>query len=196
MIRPHIKLQGRGPTPEIPTACIRKKGGNLTKIYRLLVLPLVVLGAWAQSDRGTITGTVADPTGALIPAARVVLTNVETGSRSETVTTTTGNYTLAALPVGTYRLSVEHAGFSKSEMTNIEVQVAVTTRLEVVLQVGSATQSVEVTGESTLLRAESGEQSTTIQALFPRPDRHRRLRFCENSGQLFGQRKYLQSKHI
>jgi len=134
----------------------------LKQIYRLLTLSLAVACAWAQSDRGTITGTVADPTGALIPASKVVLTNVETGSRSETVTTTTGNYTLAALPVGTYKLAVEHPGFSKSEMTNIVVQVAVTTRVDVVLQVGSATQSVEVSAESTLLKTESGEQSTTV----------------------------------
>ena len=70
--------------------------------------------AFAQSDRGTITGTVADPTGALIPAAQIVLTNAETGYRAETVTTATGNYTLPALPVGVYKLSVSHAGFSKA----------------------------------------------------------------------------------
>jgi Carboxypeptidase regulatory-like domain/TonB dependent receptor-like, beta-barrel len=118
--------------------------------------------AFGQSDRGTITGTVADPTGALIPAAQVVLTNAETGYRAETVTTATGNYTLPALPVGVYKLSVSHAGFSKADRTNISVQVAVTTRVDVELQVGSATQAVEVSAESTLLKTESGEQSTTI----------------------------------
>jgi hypothetical protein len=118
--------------------------------------------AVAQSDRGAITGTVADGSGALIPGAAITLTNAETGYRSETVSTTTGNYTLAALPVGVYKLTVEHPGFSKSEQNNITVQVAVTTRVDVALQLGTATQSVEVSAESTLLKTESGEQSTTI----------------------------------
>src|SRR5947207_11122135 len=108
--------------------------------------------AFAQSDRGAITGTVADATGALIPGAPIVLMNADTGTRSETVTTATGNYTLPALPVGTYKLSVEKPGFSKYERTNISVQVAVTTRVDVVLQVGSATQSIDVDAESTLLK--------------------------------------------
>ncbi len=134
----------------------------MKKLLRVFPALLAVTCAFAQSDRGIITGTVADPTGALIPAAQVVLTNGETGYRAETVTTATGNYTLAALPVGVYKLSVTHAGFSKAERTNISVQVAVTTRVDVELQVGAATQSVEVSAESSLLKTESGEQSTTI----------------------------------
>ena len=128
----------------------------------LTVFALTISGAFAQSDRGAITGTVVDALGALIPAAQVNLTNKDTGAHHETVTTGTGNYTLPALPVGTYTLSVEHPGFSKYERANIEVQVAVTTRVDVVLQVGTATQSVEVSAESTLLKTESAEQSTTI----------------------------------
>jgi hypothetical protein len=116
----------------------------------------------AQSDRGAVTGTVSDSSGALIPGAPVVLTNTSTGAKSETVTTGTGNYTLLQLPVGTYTLTVEQAGFSKYERTNIQVQVAVTTRVDVVLAVGSTTESVTVTAESTLLRSETAEQSMTI----------------------------------
>jgi hypothetical protein len=118
--------------------------------------------AFAQSDRGTITGTVADATGALIPGAQVVLTNQETGTRSETVTTSTGNYTITALPAGAYTLSVEHQGFSRLEQTNIRVQVAVTTRVDAVMQVGQANQSVQVSAEASMLKTESAEQSSTI----------------------------------
>ena len=92
----------------------------------------------------------------------MVLTNNETGAKSDTVTTGTGNYSLLQLPVGTYTLTVEKAGFSKYEQTNIQVQVAVTTRVDVVLKVGSATESVTVTAESTLLKIENAEQSMTI----------------------------------
>src|SRR5262249_53154413 len=137
--------------------------GSMKNICLILALSFfMVAGAFAQSDRGIITGTVADATGAMVPAAQVTLTNNETAARYETVTTETGNYTLPALPVGSYKLTVEHTGFSKAERTNVSVQVAVTTRLDVVLQIGTAAQSIEVGAESTLLKTESGEQSTTI----------------------------------
>jgi hypothetical protein len=116
----------------------------------------------AQSNRGAITGTVLDSTGAVVPGAQVVLTNSETGAKSDTVSTGTGNYSLLELPVGTYTLAVEKAGFSKSEQTNIQVQVAVTTRVDVVLKVGAATESVTINAESTLLKTENAEQSMTI----------------------------------
>jgi len=120
----------------------------------LAVLPLTcaLLG---QSNRGAITGTVSDSTGSLVPGVEVVLVNTDTGAKSDTVTTGTGNYSLLQLPVGTYTLTVEKAGFSKFEQSNIQVQVAVTTRVDVVLKVGAATESVTVTAESTLLKSES-----------------------------------------
>jgi hypothetical protein len=123
---------------------------------------LLAFGAFAQSDRGTITGTVSDPSGAMIPAAKITLTNVDTGAKWETVTTETGNYTLPSLPVSTYKLSVEASGFSRYEQTNIRVQVAVTTRIDIALQVGQSTQAIEVVAESSMLKTESAEQSTTV----------------------------------
>jgi hypothetical protein len=126
---------------------------------------LAFLLSWSlsgQSNRGAITGTVSDSGGAVVPGVQVVLTNSETGAKSDTVTTGTGNYSVLQLPVGTYKLTVERAGFSKYEQTNIQVQVAVTTRVDVELKVGSATESVTVTAESTLLKSENAEQSMTI----------------------------------
>src|SRR5689334_12915836 len=117
---------------------------------------------FAQSNRGAITGTVSDSTGALIPGVQVVLTNIETGAKSDTVTTGTGNYTLLQLPVGTYTLNIDQAGFTKYERTNIQVQVAVTTRVDVALALGSTVESVTISAESTLLRTENAEQSMTI----------------------------------
>ena len=132
------------------------------KAHLQLAVFLLSWPLFAQSNRGTITGTVSDSTGALIPGVQVVLTNADTGAKSDTVTTGTGNYTLLQLPVGTYTLTVEQAGFSKYERTNVQVQVAVTTRVDVVLAVGSTTESVTVTADSTLLKTESAEQSMTI----------------------------------
>ena len=127
----------------------------------ILQLACAVL-AFGQSDRGTLTGTVVDASGAVVPGAQITLLNTETDLRYQTVTTETGNYTLPSLPSGLYRLSVEAGGFSRLEQTNVRVQVAITTRLDVAVQVGQATQSVEVSADTTLLKTESAEQSTTI----------------------------------
>ncbi len=132
----------------------------LHKLTPLMLLTMTAL--FAQSDRGVITGTVTDSTGALIPGVRIVLTNANTGANTDTVTTGTGNYTLLSLPAGTYALKVSHQGFSPYEQTNIQVRVAVTTRVEVALSVGSAAESIRVSAESTQLKTESAEQSTTI----------------------------------
>ena len=127
------------------------------------VLALAVSPLLAQTDRGAVTGIVLDTSGSLIPKAKIILTNAATGFQSETVTTDTGNYTLAALPAGAYSMRVEAPGFSRYEQTNIMVQVAVTTRVEVTLKVGTAAESVQVTAESTLLSEEGGDVSFTVE---------------------------------
>ncbi len=132
------------------------------KIQLALGVFLLACSVFGQSNRGTITGTISDTAGAVVPGVPVVLTDLSTGTKSETVSTGTGNYSLVQLPVGTYTLVVEKPGFSKYEQTNIQVELAVTTRVDVVLKVGSATESVTVTAESTQLKTESAEQSMTV----------------------------------
>ncbi len=83
---------------------------------------LCAAAALAQSDRGTITGTVSDSAGAVVPGAVVVATNSETGVQSRTVTTSTGNYTIPSLPVGLYDVSVEVPGFKKHLQRGIKVR--------------------------------------------------------------------------
>jgi hypothetical protein len=124
-----------------------------------LLIPLLLI---AQSDRGTITGTVADPAGGLIPGAVVTLRNMETAATYETKTTETGNYTLPSLPAGNYDLTVATAGFNKYIQQGIRVQVSTTERIDVVLKLGSASESVTVTANALLLKTESAEQSFNI----------------------------------
>src|SRR5262245_64590930 len=69
---------------------------------------------FSQTDRGTITGTVADASSAVIQGANVTATNSQTTAKYETVSTETGNYTLTQLPAGTYELTVELPGFTKT----------------------------------------------------------------------------------
>ena len=129
-----------------------------------LCILLIVPGVFAQSDRGTITGTVADQTNAVIPGAGVVATNTETATKYETVSTETGNYTLAQLPAGVYQLSVELPGFKKYVRQGITVMVAQTLRLDVALAVGATTDEVTITADAPLLRTESSDVSHTVAA--------------------------------
>src|SRR5262245_49565543 len=123
---------------------------------------LVTMATFAQSDRGTITGTVSDPANAVVANATVSVRNVETGSAFETATTPTGNYTLLQLPAGMYNLSVESPGFSKFVQHGTRVFVAQTARIDVVLRIGGVAESVTVSADAPLLKTESAEQSTTI----------------------------------
>lgn len=130
---------------------------------RIACLFLVcTLALFAQGDRGTLTGTVTDPTGAVVPNANIQVTNSETAAVYKIGTSSTGNYTLANLPVGTYVLSVEAPGFKKFERPNLVVQVAQTARVDAVLEVGASTETVTVSTEAPLLKTESGEISHQV----------------------------------
>ncbi len=116
----------------------------------------------AQNDRGTITGEVKDQASAVVPNATVIATNKGSGEQSKTVTTATGNYTIPSLPAGFYTLSIEVRGFKKFIQENIEVQVSITNRVDVTLQVGAASETVTITAEAAQLKTESAEQSTVL----------------------------------
>src|SRR5580658_2438194 len=118
--------------------------------------------AFAQGDRGTITGTVTDPTGAVIPNANIQVTNSDTAALYKIGTSNTGNYTLANLPAGTYTLTVEAQGFKRFERPGLIVQVAETIRIDAALEVGSSTDTITVSTEAPLLNTESGEISHQV----------------------------------
>ncbi len=117
----------------------------------LLLLAFLPAIIFAQSDRGMITGTVADPGGAMIPGARVTATHLSTNSHYKGTTTEAGEYSLLSLPVGVYRLTAENEGFKSSIQTGVQVELGATTRVDVKLEVGTVQQSIEVSAQSTML---------------------------------------------
>src|SRR5258708_3850599 len=123
------------------------------------VLCSAVLG---QSDRGTITGTITDPAGAVVASAPIDIRNVAPGATYQAASTATGNYTLAQLPTGGYEMSLTVPGFKRYVRKNIELPVAQTIRLDVTLEVGTASDSVTVTEAAPLLKTESGELSHNV----------------------------------
>ena len=129
-------------------------------------ISLTLLGglALAQSDRGTVTGTVVDPSGAVVGSVPIELRNVDTGLTYSASSTATGNFTVAQLPVGLYRLEAIASGFKRYVQENIRVQVGQTIRVDVNLEVGSAAESITVTSEVSLLKTEDGALTHTISA--------------------------------
>src|SRR5690348_1192954 len=119
-------------------------------------------GLFAQSDRGTITGTVSDPAGAVIANAAVQARNTETGGTYPVAASSTGNYTIPQLPAGTYELSVMVPGFKTVVRPGLIIQAAQTIRVDVTMQVGNTTESITVNAEAPLLKTESGELSNTV----------------------------------
>jgi hypothetical protein len=122
----------------------------------------IALALFAQSDRGTITGTVSDPAGAVVATAPIELRNVETGLLYQAATSATGNYTLSQVPAGNYELSINVPGFKRFVRQGITVGVAQTYRVDATLEVGSNTESVTVNEASPLLKTESGELSHSV----------------------------------
>ncbi len=123
---------------------------------------LITSAAFAQTDRGTITGTVLDPAGAVVPGATIEAKNGATGETYTVGSTATGNYTMANLPAGAYEFTVTAMGFKKYVRPGVTVQVAQTTRQDATLEVGAVSDTVTVTGEAPLLKTESGEVSHQV----------------------------------
>jgi len=135
----------------------------MRSILITLTCLLILCGtALAQSDRGTITGTVTDPAGAFIPAAPIEAKNSASGALYQVQSSTTGNYTLAQLPPGTYQISVSAPGFKQYLRTGITVLVAQTLRVDVRLEVGNISEIVTVNADAPLLRTESGDLSHSV----------------------------------
>jgi hypothetical protein len=121
--------------------------------------------AFGQVDEGAITGTVSDPTGAVIPNAQVTLTNTDQGLTLTTTTNGAGVYTFSPVRIGHYTLSVSTAGFTTMNQTNLQVGVGQRLQVNVPLKPGAAAQTVEVntappelqTSESSVGQTVSGQ---------------------------------------
>ncbi len=134
------------------------KRSTLILILAGLAVTLLCLSpAMSQSGRGTLTGTVKDASGGVVPGADVVITNTETGVELKAVTTSAGVYRIPYVPPGKYRISAVAAGFKKTVQENIEVHVAETAELDLALEIGQISDSVTVTGNAPMLEKATAE---------------------------------------
>src|SRR4051812_9905807 len=116
-----------------------------------LVLLLAATFAAAQSFTASITGTVTDPAGAVVPRAHIIATDVQRNVSRTADSDEAGRYVIIDLAPGTYSLTVEAPGFKKHARTAFELQVAQRASIDAVLEVGAVTDSVNVTAETPLI---------------------------------------------
>lgn len=122
----------------------------------LAILALCTTGVlWAQStiSTGSIQGTVTDPNGAVVPGAAITIVNKAIGTSVKTTSTGSGTYSSGALRPGVYDVKVENKGF-RTEVLSLTVQVGTVTSGDIKLQLGQATEVVEVTGSSVAVNTE------------------------------------------
>ena len=127
-------------------------------ILSAILAPLV----FAQGDRGTITGVVRDSSGLPVPGAEVRIVNEATGIASNTVSSDSGNYTLPILSIGTYTITVQHAGFKTYVSNAVPVQVGQTTRVDIALEIGQLQEKVTVTADAPLISSDTSDVGTVI----------------------------------
>src|SRR5579862_6781229 len=134
----------------------------MRSLWVVVCVLIIAFAAFAQTDRGTITGTVSDPAGAVVPNSTIEARNTETGAVYPVAASATGNYTIAELPAGNYEVNVTVPGFKKLVRPGLIIQAAQTIRVDATLEVGNASESVTITAEAPLLKTESGELSQTV----------------------------------
>jgi len=126
-------------------------------------LSLALAGiASAQSDRGTIAGTVLDQSGGVVADAKVVATGVDTGTVYNATTGPTGGYRIPDVRIGAYNVSVTAPGFKTETRTGVVVQVNTTASLDFSLLPGSVTETLTVVGDAPGVQTESSDIGTIV----------------------------------
>ncbi|MGH9627377.1 MAG: carboxypeptidase-like regulatory domain-containing protein, partial [Bryobacteraceae bacterium] len=137
----------------------------MPRMFRF-ALPLSLLTAapmvFGQSDRGVLTGIVTDPSGAAIANAAVTATHVQTNVPYSSASTSSGNFSIQALPIGEYRVEVQAPGFKRFVQPGVIITAGSTIRLDPALQIGSTTESVEVVAEAPPLETENARVATNL----------------------------------
>lgn len=149
-------LSGEGPKRKL-----------VTRLFCLSCLTLVLALAYpkvcpGQQVNATLSGTVRDVSGAVMPQATLTVKNVSTGGITRTVSDASGNYIFPSLPPATYILSAEKSGFNTTAISNITLAVYEKSTIDIVLRVGQVRQTVEVRGAAPLVSTTSASIGTLI----------------------------------
>ena len=118
--------------------------------------------AFAQVDEGSISGTIQDTTGAVVPGAHVTLLNTDQGITLQTTSSSTGEYTFSPVRIGHYKISATAKSFAKTTQDNVTVNVAQSLLVNIQLKLGAATETIEVSTAPPLLQTEEASVGQVV----------------------------------
>jgi len=130
--------------------------------FAVIAVLALSFSAFAQVQNGQFSGTVTDPSGAAVANAKVTIKNTATDLIVGATTNASGNYAVNSVPVGSYTLTVEASGFKTVSNSNVPSNAGVITHVDFKLQIGKASEVIEVTGESAAVDTEDSKLATTI----------------------------------
>lgn len=131
--------------------------------FAVAIVFLMAIGLQGQITTAEVTGTVTDATGAVVVGATITITNPATNTQRTMQTNSAGVYDITSLPPGAYNVRAEMTGFSAQVRSNVELQVAQVARIDIALQLGNVSETVEVTGGAPLLETENTAVGTVIE---------------------------------
>src|SRR6185312_1669144 len=118
---------------------------------------------WGQAVNGSLVGTITDSSGGVVPNAKVTILEVNTNASRDSTTNDSGNYSFTDLPPGTYRVDVEAKGFKHEVRSGIDVLVNQTPRVDMQIQPGAVSETIEVSGEPPALQTDRADTSSQIE---------------------------------
>ncbi len=138
----------------------------MRRLFFFALLLVLIPGGllFGQADRATISGTVTDSSGAVMPGVEVSALNVATGVKTPGLTNEVGSYTLVNVPIGTYKITFSLPGFKTLEQSGFTVTTGQKALLDVTLQVGEPSEMVTIAANSELIQTQSSLVSTTMEA--------------------------------
>lgn len=137
-----------------------------SRLFPFALLLAAIGSLWAQSDRGTIEGSLTDASGAAVPQARIQVVQLETNNTFEFASNEIGAYFAANLPLGTYRVIVTKEGFRAAHREPVLIQAQTRARVDFTMAVGSVTESLEVTAAAPILDPSTATLATGLTTKF------------------------------
>ncbi len=138
---------------------------SLRILATFILALMLVASSWGQETTQGIRGTVQDQSGAVIPGAKITVTSLDTGEVRTTTTEPDGTYAILRLPLGRYSVMVEAAGFQRTTVTGLTLQVGQLAEVNISLQVGALTQQVEVSVEPPMIQTSSSSLAVRVNSV-------------------------------
>src|SRR5437764_7243120 len=130
--------------------------------FAVLLMCLLALTAFGQTTTGSLTGTITDPSGAVVPGATIKVVNADTGSERSAESNSQGVFDLQTLQPGKYTITVDAKGFKRAVSRDIIVSVSVVAQVTIPLEVGQASETVTVTASQEVINTSNPSVTNII----------------------------------